>query len=226
MNTSKFLDYFNPHELVKFPVHIIGCGAIGSHVAEQLARMDVPNIHMWDFDTVEAKNIANQMFMAKDIGMTKVDAAETMMKAINPDICKITKHPEGIKPGEVVNGYIFLCVDNIDLRREIVKANMYNPNCVGFADFRMRLTDAQYYFAERTNKGRMDNLLASMDFTHEEAVEATPKSACGVELSVIYSVKSIVSLGVANFVKFCQKEKTSTTLLTDMNMMSLDAFSI
>ena len=37
-----------------------------------------------------------------------------------------------------------------------------------------------------------------MDFTHEEAKDATPKSACNVELSVIYTVKTITALGVAN----------------------------
>ncbi len=225
MNTSKVLEYFNAQEAVKAPIHVIGCGAIGSHVAEQLTRLGCTNIHLWDFDKVEPKNITNQMFFDGDIGKEKVDAVEQMMKAIN-DSVQVTKHREGIKPPYIVNGYVFLCVDKIELRKAIVEANAKNPNCICFHDFRMRLTDAQYYFAERKEPVQMNNILASMDFTHEEAIEATPRSACGVELNVIYTVKNIVTYGMSNFVSFLQGQKAKNVILTDMNMMSVDCFSI
>lgn len=225
MNKSKVLEFFDASREVKAPIHIIGCGAIGSHVAEQLTRLGCTNIHLWDFDKVEPKNITNQMFMHSDIGKDKVDAVESMMKNINEEIA-ITKHPKGICKPYIVNGYVFLCVDNIDLRREIVKANENNPNCICFHDFRMRLTDAQYYFAERGVRSHMENLLASMNFSHEEAVEATPKSACGVELNVIYTVKNIVTYGMQNFVQFCRGAKPKNTILTDMNFLSVDVFEL
>ena len=134
MNTSKVLEYFNAQEVVKAPIHIIGCGAIGSHVAEQLTRLGCSNIHLWDFDKVEPKNITNQMFLDSDIGKEKVDAVEGMMKSINSSI-QITKHPKGLTAPYIVNGYVFLCVDNIDLRRKIVEVNANNPNCICFHDF-------------------------------------------------------------------------------------------
>lgn len=225
MNTAKVLEYFNARECCKAPIHIIGCGAIGSHVAEQLTRIGCTNIHLWDFDYVEAKNVTNQMFMDSDIGKEKVDAVADMMKAINSEIIVI-KHPKGITPPYVVNGYVFLCVDNIDLRREIVNANKNNPNCICFHDFRMRLTDAQYYFAERKKPKQMDNLLESMNFTHEEALEATPRSACHEELSVIYTVKNIVTYGIRNFVGFCQGKTAKNVIFTDMESMNVDAFTL
>ena len=225
MNKSKVLEYFDASALCKAPIHIIGCGAIGSHVAEQLTRLGCSNIHLWDFDKVEPKNITNQMFLDSDIGEEKVNAVANMMKNINSEI-KITKHPKGITAPYIVNGDVFLCVDNIDLRRAIVEANKNNPNCICFHDFRMRLTDAQYYFADRREPVQMDNLLASMDFTHEEAVEATPQSACGVELSVIYTVKNIVTYGMRNFVGFLQGQQAKNVILTDMESMSVDAFSL
>ena len=225
MNKSKVLEYFNASEACKASIHIIGCGAIGSHVAEQLTRLGCNNIHLWDFDKVEPKNITNQMFLDSDIGKEKVDAVEAMMKSINSEI-NVIKHPKGITKPYIVNGYVFLCVDNIDLRREIVEANKNNPNCICFHDFRMRLTDAQYYFADRTAPAQMDNLLASMAFTHDEAIEATPKSACGVELSVIYTVKNIVTYGMRNFVGFLQGKQPMNVIFTDMDSMSVDAFAL
>lgn len=224
MNTSKVLEYFNAYEAVKAPIHVVGCGAIGSHVAEQLTRLGCTNIHLWDFDKVESKNITNQMFRDGDIGKEKTIAVEAMMKEINPEIC-VVRHGKMVKP-YIVNGYVFLCVDNIELRKEIVEANKLNPNCLCFHDFRMRLTDAQYYFAETGEREQMDNLLASMDFTHDEALDATPKSACGVELSVIYTVKNIVSYGMRNFVSYCLGQKPYNVILSDMDSLTVDAFAL
>lgn len=225
MDRSKVLEYFDAALEVKAPIHIIGCGAIGSHVAEQLTRLGCSDIHLWDFDTVESKNITNQMFLDSDVGKAKVDAVEAMMKSINNSIV-ITKHSKGITAPYIVNGHVFLCVDNIDLRREIVQANQNNPYCIAFHDFRMRLTDAQYYFADRSNYDQVKNLLTSMNFTQEESLEATPKSACGVELSVIYTVKNIVTYGVCNFVNFCRGMLPKNTIFADMKTMTVDAFSL
>lgn len=223
MNLSKVLEYFDASKVCKGAVNIIGCGAIGSHVVEQLVRMGVENIHLWDFDTVSAHNIANQMFVNEDIGMAKVAAVARYAKAINPQV-KLTLHPKGLQKPYVVNGYVFLCVDSIELRKEIVKANRLNPNCIAFFDFRMRLTDAQAYFAERKNVKEVDRLYATMDFTSEEAKESTPVSACGVTLSVVYTVKAITACGVANFARFCLGQPTKNTILVDMNFMCIDAF--
>jgi len=44
-------------------VDIIGAGATGSHVVMLLAILGFTNIHVWDFDRVEAHNLANQSFM-------------------------------------------------------------------------------------------------------------------------------------------------------------------
>lgn len=227
MNMSKFLEYFDPTE-VKQPIHIVGCGAVGSHIAEQLARMGLVNIHLWDFDTVDEHNIANQMFIQEDIGRSKVDAVLDMMYEINHDLGipgqnKVFLHGAGWH-GEVLNGYVFLCVDNIDLRREIVKVNQYNPNCIAFFDFRMRLTDAQHYAAVRSDETQMKNLLGSMDFTPEEAAAATPTSACGTTLSVVYTVKTITAYGVANFVRLILGQPIKHMVLVDLNQFTLDAF--
>ncbi len=223
MDTSKVLEYFDPSEY-RFAYNVIGCGAIGSHVCEQLTRLGITEVHIYDFDTVEAHNITNQMFCDSDIGMSKVDACEAAMKAINPEIT-VYKHPEGLTPPYVINGICILCVDNIDLRREIVKANQFNPNCAAFLDFRMRLVDAQHYFADAKNRFEVTELLNTMAFTHEEAMDATPKSACGVELSVVYTVKAIVSFGMANMVKWLMSRDDYRTMMqVNMDSFIVDAF--
>ena len=228
MDKIKILEYFDASKVISehSPIHVVGCGAIGSHIAEQLARIGCKNIHLWDFDTVSAHNITNQLYTSADINELKSTATALTMLDINPDLQNnITTHNSGWQ-GELLNGYVFLCVDNIDLRREIVKKNMYNPNCIAFFDFRMRLTDAQHYMAQCSDGASMKKLLASMGFTHDEAKDATPKSACNTELSVITTVKCITALGVNNFIKLTLGLPTKDTILIDLNLLTLDSFPI
>ena len=42
---KKILEYFDA-DTIKDTIHIVGCGAIGSHVAEQLVRIGCTNIHL------------------------------------------------------------------------------------------------------------------------------------------------------------------------------------
>lgn len=46
----------------------IGCGSVGSNIAQTLARCGVTNMTLWDFDDVETKNIVNQDYFEDDIG--------------------------------------------------------------------------------------------------------------------------------------------------------------
>ena len=214
MDRSKLLEFFDATD-VKKSVHVVGCGAIGSHVCEELARLGFPRVNIYDFDTVDPHNITNQMFTQTDIGKPKVAACAEAMLAINENII-VNVNNQGLEPPYILNGIIILCVDNIDLRREIVKANRYNPYCDLFLDFRMRLTDAQHYLADAHQPYQVDNLLNTMDFSHEEAHEATPTSACGVELSVVYTVKAITAFGMANMVNFLQGNNYKTMVLVNM----------
>lgn len=222
MDRSKILEYFDATQY-NVSYHIIGCGAIGSHVCEELARIGVPEVHIYDFDTVDSHNITNQMFKMEDIGQYKVAACAEAMHAINPEM-KIHCHPNGLLPPYVVNGICIMCVDNIDVRRDIVLANRTNPFCKVILDFRMRLTDAQHYLADCSSDFEVETLLNTMNFTHEEAHEATPMSACGVELSVVYTVKAITAFGVANLVKWLQGGNYKTMAIVNMDLFTVDAF--
>ena len=198
MNLTKSIEYFDPIN-VKGKCHIIGCGSVGSTIAALLARLGVTKFVLYDFDRVEAHNLANQMFIHKDIKTEKVDAVKRIITEINPDaeptieICR-----EGYND-QKLNGYVFLCVDNIDLRREICQKHRMNRMIKAVFDFRTRLEDAQHYAANWADMKQVDNLIKTMDFSHDEAHAATPVTACGTELGVAPTVWVVCSLGVCNF---------------------------
>lgn len=223
MDLTKSLEFFDPTALRTQSIHIIGIGAIGSSVAELMARLGVHKLHLYDFDKVETKNVANQIYVAKSVGKTKVDALEELLKEINPSI-EITKHNEGWTPDTPLNGYVFLAVDNIEIRKDIVKTNKYNQHITAMFDFRMRLTDAQHYAANWNNQKDIEQFYKTMDFTEEEAQAATPVSACGTTLSVAPTIRTVVSLGVANWINFVKTKSLKKTILIDAFNFLLDTF--
>lgn len=224
MNLEKSYDFFHPEEC-KHRIHIIGCGAVGSTVAENLARFGLVNITLYDFDTVDPHNIANQMFRATDIGKTKVDALSEYLTEINPDIVDgLHIEPAGYS-GQKLSGYVFLCVDSIDLRRKIAESCKNNIYVKAMFDFRIRLEDAQHYAAKWDDKKMVENFLLSMAFTHEEAKEENPVSACNVELSVATTVRTICAFGVSNFINFIKSGCKELKKSISANAFSFDVMA-
>ena len=221
MNLSKSLEYFDPLNQVKGTIHIIGIGAMGSRIAELLARLGIRKINIWDMDTVEDKNVANQIYTHKHIGMNKTDALEEILKEINPNIT-VVKHGE--YTDEMLSGYIFLCVDSIEVRYKIAK-KFENSNYVkAMYDTRMRLEDAQSYGALWSNSEQRKQFINSMDFSDDEAKEATPVSACGTTLSVASTVVSTAAFTVANFINTIRKGECTSMIFTNAFDFSIIKF--
>lgn len=223
MDLSKSYEYFQP-EKDDSRIHIVGCGSVGSTVAENLARCGVTKFTLWDFDTVEPHNLANQMFRQQDVNKPKVEALLEILKEINPDVVDdVELKPDGWK-GKMMSGYIFLCVDNIDLRREIVEKHMDSPYVKAMFDFRTRLEDAQHYAADWSDEKMKKAFLNSMNFSHDEAKEETPVSACNVTLSVCPTVRIICAYGVSNFMNFWNGKPIKKLILADAFKHDLMAF--
>jgi len=223
LNLSKSYDFFKPEDCQE-RIHIIGCGSVGSTVVELLARFGLTKITLYDFDTVEPKNLANQMFRQEHIGKSKVDALSDMIAEINPEVKNNLKiQPDGYV-NQKLSGYVFLAVDNIELRRTIAMANKDNPYIKAMFDFRTRLSDAQHYAADWSDMKMVNDFINSMNFTHEEAAAETPVSACNVTLSVAPTIRVICSLGVANFINFTKGEKLKKFIQIDAFSFMLDAF--
>lgn len=223
MNLNKSYDFFNPNE-VNGRIHIVGCGSVGSSIAENLARYGITNITLWDFDKVESHNIVNQMFTNKHIGMSKVEALKDIIVEINPDAeSHIELKPEGWN-GQMLTGYVFLAVDNIEIRKEIVKKNFNNLNIKAMFDFRTELEGAQHYAARWNNIKEKQAFLESMNFSHEEASAETQVSACGTVLGVATTVRIISELGVNNFVYFVKNGDIKKMVIFFGNQFAIDAF--
>lgn len=68
-------------------VLVVGCGGLGGHIIEQLARLGVGHITAVDSDTFDETNLNRQLLShSKNIGKSKAYAAKEHIAMINPDI--------------------------------------------------------------------------------------------------------------------------------------------
>ncbi len=211
MNLNKSLEFFDPKK-VKGRCHVIGCGSIGSNVAELLARYGIENIVLYDFDIVESHNIANQLYTEEDVGKEKTEALAKILYRINPKL-KHTLQIEGKFENQRLTDYVFMCVDSVEVRNQIVDSIKMNTIVKAVFDFRTTLYEGQCYFADWSKLRDKRSLKDSLNFTHEEAMENTPVSACGFTLSVAPVVKMTAEMGIANFTNLINNEKTKHLIL-------------
>ena len=116
--------------LNEYNFHILGCGAIGSAAATQLARMGADRFVLYDLDKVEVQNVGVSYYIYQDITKPKVVALHEHLKQINPEI-RVTEQfgrfTEFIKPlGE--GDIVVLGFDSMESRLEAAEIALKRSN--------------------------------------------------------------------------------------------------
>jgi molybdopterin/thiamine biosynthesis adenylyltransferase len=212
MDLTRQLDILHPDKLRSMgPLHLIGAGGIGSPTAMALAKMGVPELHIWDMDTIEPHNLPNQMFRVKDIGKAKAEALCELCREFAGEDVKCIPHIKKIEGKEEgLEGIVISGVDSMASRRCIWEAVRGNLDIPLYIDCRMggevgRLiavdpmspSDATYY--EKTL------------FSDEEA-EPIPCTA----RAIIYNVFAIASLVASRIKKHLNEEAASRDIAVDL----------
>ena len=107
----------------QFNYHILGCGAIGSAAATQLARMGAENFCLYDNDKVDTVNVGVSQYTIYDVGYAKVDMLSGKIKDINNDaeiVCSEELFSNFLYMNE--NDIIILGFDSMQSRLDAVKA--------------------------------------------------------------------------------------------------------
>jgi len=107
--------------------HILGCGAIGSNTAIQIAKMGGKNFTLYDYDTVGIENVAISHFTLNDIDSYKVDALANHLLNVNNDINVRTINEKFTRYSPEGDDCIILGFDNMEGRREVVEDTMKFP---------------------------------------------------------------------------------------------------
>jgi len=79
-------------KLSQLRIAICGVGALGSNLADTLARQGAAHLRLIDFDRVEEHNIGTQTYALSDIGQFKADALrKQLFRATNVEVEAVRK---------------------------------------------------------------------------------------------------------------------------------------
>jgi len=172
---SKLMNNF--HE---YSFHILGCGAIGSSAAMQLARSGATTFFLYDMDKVEELNIGVSQYDIRHVGIQKVKALGYILEDINPN-CKI-ECIDGEFKEYYYNGnkdIAILAFDTMNVRMEAVKilcASKQKPICI--IDGRMGAEHYQQYIIPKPDVNKYEKIWYSDDDMSTDPCNAKATSYC------------------------------------------------
>jgi len=125
-------------------VAVFGLGGVGGTAVEALVRSGIKHLTIVDFDVVAPSNLNRQiLFLSKDVGKKKTDAAAERLLAINPDL-DIEKIDERIdesffeKHSFASFDYLIDAVDDVEAKLAIAKYALGTGirfiSCLGMAN--------------------------------------------------------------------------------------------
>jgi len=167
----------NFHE---YSFHVLGCGAIGSSAAIQLARSGATKFFLYDMDKVETVNIGVSQYDSRHVGCKKVDALEEIITQINRDVEISTVHGEFKEywyNGE--KDIAILAFDTMNIRMDAVKilcANKQKPMCI--IDGRMGAEHYQQYIIPKPDIDKYEQIWYDDDNMSTDPCNAKATSYC------------------------------------------------
>ena len=200
LDPRRHLLIFDPHHFGVRRVDVIGCGAVGSRIAMEVAKLGVQNLHLWDFDTIESHNIANQLFHLGDIGKPKADTL-----AIHIEVAtglKPVVHRERVANRQAFGEVVFLAVDTMADRKSIFEQSLrLNFATQLVVEVRMGAEELRVYgFSPRA---RRDCQIWTESLSDDEA---TVESACGAQTTVGATAGITACLAVHRFLQWYRQD--------------------
>ena len=196
------------------PVAIIGVGAIGSQLAEMLAKLGVQRFTLIDFDEVDTINLGVQGFYECEVGLPKVIAVHDRLRSISSQVEAGSKNqsygPELIPPQAVV----FSCVDSIKTRRQIFRHYCERDWSVLF-DGRMAAESLQVFCVERDPQS-MEAYQPTLFPSHEAYREGCTARA------TIYCASMAAAILCAQYKRWAMRQSPEPCLQFDL--FSMDCF--
>lgn len=112
-------DAINQHRAV-----IVGVGAIGSHLAEMLAKLGVLRFTLIDPDEIDTVNLGVQGFYEAEVGCLKVRAVADRLREINSavEVHAIAARADAEMFRSSEPCVVFLAVDSITTRTDLYRA--------------------------------------------------------------------------------------------------------
>ena len=108
-------------------VLVVGCGGLGGHLIEMLARIGIGALRVVDGDVFEPSNLNRQLLSeVPTLGLSKAKAAATRINRVNPEVEveAVTENMTEVNVHELLQGCdaVLDGLDNIESRRVLASA--------------------------------------------------------------------------------------------------------
>lgn len=202
IDDSRHREVFNLDAFGERRVDVIGAGATGSRIALSLAKLGVQNLHVWDFDKVEAHNIANQLYPVEMVGQHKLDALYTLILEQTGD--EIHTHRQRVEGGEPLGQVVFVLTDTMASRKAIFDGLKYKLGTKVMIETRMGRDSGYVYTVEPWRPEQIARYESTLYSDDEAETEA---SYCGTQITVNATADLIAGFAVWQFIRWWQREQ-------------------
>jgi molybdopterin/thiamine biosynthesis adenylyltransferase len=204
LDTTRHNLIFDPHRIDKVRIDVIGCGAVGGRIAQELAKLlgstHSHNLHVWDGDAIEPHNIANQPYAQREVGLNKAHALAAVVEA--DTFARPVVHDSFITGTVPLGNIVFLAVDTMKARKDIFQSCVHlRPTTQLVIEVRMGAKEYRVYAfnpQDRTEVRKwLDSLVDDAD---------TVESACGTRQTVGVTAMATAAEAVQRFLIWYEDE--------------------
>lgn len=214
MDLYRQQDLIDPDAL-DTPIHVIGCGGIGSFVVLALAKMGCRALAAYDDDRVEPHNIPNQAYRLADVGRQKVEALADLVGEVAG--APLQARAERVR-GQRLQGVVVAAVDTMAARREIWLRGIRHRAAVPlYLDARMGAEVARILTVRPADPDDVRRYEASLHADEEALVLPCTAQA------IVYTGFSIAALVAGQIKKFLTGEPCKGELILDHKTMTFVA---
>lgn len=208
LNQRSLLDQ---RKLAESKIVVIGAGAIGSFFVTTITKMGAKHVVVYDNDTIEDHNIANQLYPEMYVGKPKVEALQRVAKqysGVDIEIINAKWTPETAQDGDI----IVAAVDDMDVRKAIWDHYNNRPYKL-FLEGRMSAQVFRVYGITSDNEDWAKQARAYYETQLYPQAEAVPER-CG-EKSIIYTVLQVSGQMCSQVKRFLMNEYRPTEIQFD-----------
>lgn len=214
MELLRQLDLVPPSAL-DTPVHLIGCGGIGSFAALALGKLGCTRLHLHDDDRVEEHNIPNQFFRVSDVGRPKAAALAEIVELFagqSPE-----PHLHRVE-ADRLQGIVIAGVDSMAARKTIWRrAVRYRAGIPLYLDARLGAEICRIYAVRPTDPEDIRHYEGSLYGDDQAAPLSCTAGA------IIYTGFAVASLLADEVKKFATGEAVAREIIYDLKTLTLIA---
>jgi len=170
-------------------VTVIGAGGIGSSVILGIAKLGIPELYVWDHDTLEEHNESSQMLPVRELnGMmnynkAKVTLAAQLVYQMVSDVNVYTYAASWTKELAFISPIVVMAVDSMEVRKEIMDAAVNDLDVKYVIDGRMGAEAGRIYTIDLADDKAIEYWYASW-----QSDDSLPDAPCMARATIYCSM--------------------------------------